>query len=287
MRWRDGRRSGNVEDRRGRRVRGGFGIGGGALLFIILLALLLGENPLVLLDSVGGLPGPAGPEPSSAELSAPSKGLDEGADFISVVLASTEDTWTAVLGEHGRAYREPTLVLFSDMVQSACGFNSAAVGPFYCPPDQQVYIDLSFFDQLSRMGAEGDFARAYVLAHEVGHHVQNLLGISEQVRAAQSRADEVDSNALSVFLELQADCYAGVWAHHAERQRHILESGDIQEGLAAAAAVGDDRLMRRAGRAVRPESFTHGTSEQRADWLRRGLSEGTLEACDTFNAARR
>jgi len=206
---------------------------------------------------------------------------DEQADFISVVLADTEDTWTSIFRQQGGQYVPPGLVLFSDMVRSACGFNSAAVGPFYCPPDRKVYIDLSFFRDLSRMGGNGDFARAYVLAHEVGHHVQNLLGISEKVQSMQSRMRETEANALSVRLELQADCFAGVWAYHAD-QRQILESGDIEEGLAAAAAVGDDRLMKMSGRAVSPASFTHGTSEQRASWLKRGLSAGNLQACDTF-----
>ncbi len=275
MRWKTGRRSTNVEDRRGRRLGGGLKLGSGATLLIIVLALFLGQDPLQFLETAGEFSVPATDQTAGI--------TDEQAEFISVVLADTEDTWTCLFGQEGRQYAPPTLVLFSDLVQSACGFNSAAVGPFYCPPDRKVYIDLSFFRDLSRLGGQGDFARAYVLAHEVGHHVQNLLGISDQVTALQSSVTQAQADALSVRLELQADCLAGVWAHHADRQRQILESGDIEEALAAAAAVGDDRLLKMSGRAVTPESFTHGTSEQRARRLRTGLSSGSLQACDTFS----
>ncbi len=275
MRWKTGRRSTNVEDRRGRRLGGGLKLGSGATLLIIVLALFLGQDPLQFLETAGEFSVPATDQTAGI--------TDEQAEFISVVLADTEDTWTCLFGQEGRQYAPPTLVLFSDLVQSACGFNSAAVGPFYCPPDRKVYIDLSFFRDLSRLGGQGDFARAYVLAHEVGHHVQNLLGISDQVNALQSSVTQAQADALSVRLELQADCLAGVWAHHADRQRQILESGDIEEALAAAAAVGDDRLLKMSGRAVTPESFTHGTSEQRARRLRTGLSSGSLQACDTFS----
>jgi predicted metalloprotease len=210
---------------------------------------------------------------------------DEGAEFVSVVLADTEDTWTGVFRTEGRSYREPTLVLFTGAVESACGFAQAAVGPFYCPGDQKVYIDLAFYEDLkNRFRAPGDFAQAYVIAHEVGHHVQNLLGISSRVQAARARASEADGNALSVLLELQADCFAGVWGHHANRTRQLLEEGDIEEGLTAASAIGDDRMQRQAGRYVTPESFTHGSSEQRVRWFRRGLEEGNLGACDTFSS---
>ena len=198
-----------------------------------------------------------------------------------------EDTWPGLLQPTGARYTPPKLVLFSQMVESACGLGEAASGPFYCPADQKVYIDLSFFNELGRMGAPGDFAQAYVIGHEVGHHVQNLLGISDKVREMQSRGGEAEANALSVMLELQADCFAGVWAHQANKQRQMLEPGDVEEGLQAAASIGDDRLMRMAGRAVQPESFTHGTSEQRAQWLRTGLSTGDCEACDTFSRMRR
>jgi predicted metalloprotease len=207
------------------------------------------------------------------------------ADFVTVVLGSTEDTWGEIFAASGQTYREPGLVLFTDMVQSACGTNSAATGPFYCPPDQKVYIDLGFFRELERIGGAGDFAQAYVLGHEVGHHVQNLVGTTGAVRQAQARSgDRGEANRLSVLLELQADCYAGVWAHQINRRGGavVLEPGDVEEGLRAAAAIGDDRLMRSAGRAANPESFTHGTSEQRASWLRRGLQTGSVEACDTF-----
>jgi predicted metalloprotease len=275
MRWRTGRRSTNVEDRRGRRLGGGLKLGGGATLLIIVLALFLGQDPLQFLETAGEFSVPATDQIAGI--------TDEQAEFISVVLADTEDTWTYLFGQEGRQYAPPTLVLFSDAVQSACGFNSAAVGPFYCPPDRKVYIDLSFFRDLSRLGGQGDFARAYVLAHEVGHHVQNLLGISDQVNALRNSLAQAQANALSVRLELQADCLAGVWAHHADRQRQILESGDIEEALATAAAIGDDRLLKMSGRAVTPESFTHGTSEQRARWLRAGLSSGSLQACDNFS----
>ena len=202
-----------------------------------------------------------------------------------MVLASTEDTWPRILSPKGVRYVRPKLVLFSDAVESACGFAESAVGPFYCPPDSKVYLDLSFFHQLQRLGAPGDFAEAYVVAHEVGHHVQNLMGISDAVVTLRRRADRGQSNALSVLTELQADCFAGVWAHHANDGRHLLEAGDVEQGLQAAAAIGDDRLQRRAQGRVAPESFTHGSSQQRVEWLRRGLQQGTLDACDTFGSA--
>jgi hypothetical protein len=261
-------------------------LGGGALLVILLIAFLTGEDPTQLLDAVnppqvsvdggGAYPSGGGDRPT-----------DEGADFVSVVLADTEDTWNALFAQRGERYREPNLVLFSDAVSSACGFNSAAVGPFYCPADDKVYLDLSFFADLHRrFGAPGDFAQAYVIAHEVGHHVQNLLGISDQVHRLRSRAGRAEANALSVRMELQADCLAGVWGYHANRQRRMLEPGDVEEGLRAAAAIGDDRLQRQAGGYVHPESWTHGSSEQRVRWLRRGLESGRMEVCDTFEADR-
>ncbi|MEN8143647.1 MAG: neutral zinc metallopeptidase [Gemmatimonadota bacterium] len=282
MRWKQGRRSSNVEDRRGA-SRPGVRFGGGAVLIMIVLALVFGVDPTPLLQGLvqGDSPG----LPSSTGGGIPAN--DEEAQFISVVLASTEDTWADIFSASGASYAAPTLVLFTDAVRSACGVNSSQTGPFYCPPDQKVYIDLGFFRQLSQMGGSGDFAAAYVLGHEVGHHVQNLLGTSAAVRQAQSRASRVEANQLSVLMELQADCYAGVWAHHAERRSRILEPGDVEEALGAAAAIGDDRLQQRSGRGVQPESFTHGTSEQRAQWLRAGLSAGTLDRCDTFAAAGR
>ena len=281
MRWRKGRRSQNIEDRRGTRAMSrGVKVGGGMGVVILLAALLLGQDPGQILGMLEGTPQPASPQPTST-------GTDEEADFVSVVLADTEDTWSGLFDQIGRRYRPPRLVLYNDRVQSACGFGSAAAGPFYCPGDYKVYIDLGFFRELRRLGAEGDFARAYVLGHEVAHHVQNLLGTMEKVNHLRSRVSRADGNALSVLTELQADCYAGVWAHHAHKQRNILERGDIDEGLAAAAAVGDDRLQRMAGRGVHPESFTHGTSQQRAHWFRTGLQSGSLSACDTFTQAAR
>jgi predicted metalloprotease len=211
----------------------------------------------------------------------------EEADFVSVILADTEDTWSVLLPEQGLNYRAPNLVMFSNYVQSACGMTSSATGPFYCPGDQKVYIDLDFFHTLNQMGAHGDFARAYVIGHEIGHHVQNLIGTSGKVRQLQMRKGKVDANALSVLMELQADCYAGVWAHQANKRRNLLEPGDEEEGLNAAASIGDDRLLRRSGRHVSPDAFTHGSSEQRVYWLRKGLETGDMNACNTFATAPR
>ncbi|MEZ5593105.1 MAG: neutral zinc metallopeptidase [Gammaproteobacteria bacterium] len=283
MRWRQGRRSSNVEDRRGRgpigRMSKGAKLGGGMTLIIILIGLFLGQDPMALLQMLNGSGGVSAPTQTTS--TAPSAN-DEEADFISVVLADTEDVWKQIFAASGEQYRPPTLVLFTDVVQSACGTNSAATGPFYCPPDQNVYIDLGFFQELARLGAPGDFARAYVLGHEIGHHIQNLLGTEAQVRQARSRASQAQANALSVRLELQADCYAGVWAHHAHQQRQVLEQGDIEEGLTAASAIGDDRLQRQAGRRVNPDSFTHGSSAQRVEWFKRGLQTGSVRECNTF-----
>jgi predicted metalloprotease len=287
MKWRDARRSENVEDRRGMRVgRTGAGIGGAGLLLILLVSLLTGQNPLELLQQVG-------PMPDSAQVGSGGSGVpstaasDEAADFVRAVLGDTEDTWGRIFAASGRRYAEPGLVLFTDAVESACGFGSAAVGPFYCPGDSKVYLDLSFFEELSRrFGAPGDFAAAYVVAHEVGHHVQKLLGIEEQVSRLRRRAGETEANALSVRVELQADCFAGVWGHHAAR-RDLLEEGDVEEGLRAAAAIGDDRLQRRSRGYVTPDSFTHGSSAERVEWLTRGLRGGDLQRCDTFAAVSR
>jgi hypothetical protein len=289
MRWRDGRRSQNVEDRRGGRSGlggGGLRLGGGGILLLLVGAWLLGVNPLQVLSLLagGGSETISLPDPSAA---APAAGAakDEGADFVSVVLADTEDTWSLLFEQAGSRYQPPKLVLFSQLVRSACGTAQSAMGPFYCPLDQAVYIDLDFYRELrDRFGAPGDFAQAYVIAHEVGHHVQTLLGTSEQVRAAQQRAGEAQANQLSVRLELQADCYAGVWAHHAHRARQVLEAGDVEEGLGAAAAIGDDRLQQQTQGQVVPESFTHGSSRQRVEWFSRGLETGSLERCDTFRS---
>lgn len=291
MRWRDSRRSTNVEDRRGRRVSGGgFKIGGGVGLLILLAVVLLGGDPLQFLgalvgDGGGGTAGPRVPVEGTATAAD-----DEAAEFTKSVLAMTEDTWGEVFSEAGRQYRPPVLVMFTDATRSACGFGSSATGPFYCPPDERIYIDLGFFRDLAQMAgitsAEFDFAAAYVIAHEVGHHVQNLLGTSDEVRQAQARSPG-DANRLSVLLELQADCFAGVWANRARTLggESVLEPGDVEEGMRTAAAIGDDRLARNAGRSVSPESFTHGTSEQRRSWLETGLESGDPKACDTFAQA--
>ncbi len=280
MRWRGGRRSTNVEDRRGRAVSSGAKLGGGATLIVIVIALLLGKDPSELLSLVGGGTNTV-QQPVNTQVN------DEAADFVSVVLADTEDTWSALFSQRGGRYEPPRLVLFTDSVQSACGMSTAATGPFYCPGDRQVYIDLSFFRELHKLGAPGDFAQAYVLGHEIGHHLQTLLGTEREVRKAQRQASKKQSNALSVLMELQADCYAGVWAHHAHRQRNILEPGDLKEGLTAAASIGDDRLQRMAGRAVNPDAFTHGTSKQRVQWFKIGLDQGNVDKCNTFSQASR
>jgi len=277
MRWRGGRRSGNVQDRRG---RGGMIAGGGiGAVVITIIALLLGVDPDTTMMSGGGTPAgevaPGAPDQF--------RGVDDEADMISVVLADTEDTWNAIFAQQGATYREPELVLFEDVVHSACGMAQSAVGPFYCPADEQVYLDLSFFHELSeRFGAPGEFARAYVVAHEVGHHVQTLLGISDDVRAAQARSSQRESNAIQVRMELQADCLAGVWAHHAQRERQVVEPGDIEDALRAASAIGDDRLQRETQGRIVPESFTHGTSAQRMQWFSNGFESGNPDRCDTF-----
>ncbi|MEP7312852.1 MAG: neutral zinc metallopeptidase [Pseudomonadota bacterium] len=285
MRWRDGRRSGNVEDYRGRGGGGFGGGGGGGLKFgiggliAIAAAYFLGVDPrmiMSLLDATGGAPA----EVANPETSAPQ---DEAGDFMSAVLADTEDTWGQIFTAGGATYSPPRLRLFEGGTQTGCGAASADVGPFYCPADQRVYIDLGFYRELaSRFQAPGDFAQAYVLAHEVGHHVQNLLGTADKVRAAQQRASESERNQLQVRMELQADCYAGIWANHAERSRQILESGDIEEALGAAAAVGDDLIQKRMQGHVEPETFTHGTAAQRQKWFQAGFQGGQVKDCDTF-----
>jgi uncharacterized protein len=285
MRWSGRRESTNVEDQRGRfSMRGGAGIGCGGFLVVLILAWLFGADPQQLLSLLGGLQQSA---PTAGDRVAPAgQPQDELGKFAAVVLADTEDTWNRIFSETGGRYEEPKLVLFSRAVASACGYASSASGPFYCPGDHKLYLDLAFFDELDRrFGAPGDFAQAYVIAHEVGHHVQNLLGISERVRALQERArSEEEINALSVRLELQADCFAGVWGYTANRDRRLLDPGDVEEGLAAAAAIGDDTLQRRSQGDVTPETWTHGSSEMRAQWFRRGLQTGDPQACDTFGA---
>jgi predicted metalloprotease len=280
MRWESGRRSTNIQDRRGMSgtaMAGGGGIG--MLILILIISFVSGQNPLELLQQAEQ----TAPASDAAPGAAPPAD-DPQAQMVSAVLADTEDTWRRIFRDNGGTYEDPHLILFEGQVRSACGLASSAVGPFYCPGDRNVYLDLTFFRELDqRFGAPGDFAQAYVVAHEVGHHVQTLLGTSSRVNAARARASEAEGNELSVRQELQADCYAGVWAHHANR-RNWLEAGDVEEGLRAAAAIGDDRLQRRSQGYVVPESFTHGSSEQRQRWLQRGMQSGDIRECDTFSA---
>jgi len=277
------RQSSNIEDRRGMRpVRTGVGLSLGGVLFLVVLSLL-GINPLPFLGVATKAPEVQMQESAQPYQETPQETAMR--EMTAVVLADTEETWNAILPQYGVQYVAPTLVLFDGMVASACGTAESAMGPFYCPLDQKVYIDMSFYNDLSqRFGAPGDFAQAYVIAHEVGHHVQNLAGTAEKVHAAQQRATKVEANELSVRMELQADCYAGVWAHHAARSRQLLEAGDVEEGLNAASAIGDDRLQHMSQGRVVPDAFTHGSSEQRVRWFRKGMETGSLEACDTFSA---
>ena len=282
MRWRTGRRSSNIEDRRRIRVPRKAAGGGLGIIVIALVAMYFGVDPSVILNQQS----PTSNSVSTYTTSTPiSQAENELADFVSVVLADTEDTWHVLFNKIGKAYREPNLVLFSGAVESACGYAQAAMGPFYCPADQKVYIDLSFYRDLkNRYQAPGDFAQAYVIAHEVGHHVQTLLGISDKVQAARRRLNQAGGNKLSVMQELQADCFAGIWAHHANRTRQILEEGDIEEALNAASAIGDDRLQRSSRGYVTPDSFTHGSSRQRVRWFKMGLESGHIQDCNTFRA---
>jgi len=278
VRWKKARRSSNVEDRRGGgRVGRPVKLSGGILLIVLLISLLFGQNPIEMLGLLGG-------ETEGSFETAPSHPSDdENAEFVSVVLGDMEDIWFELFSQSNRNYEPAKLVLFSGSAESACGYSTSATGPFYCPADQRVYIDLDFMSDLQSMGASGDFALAYVIGHEVGHHVQNLLGTSTAVRRRQQRASEFEVNRLSVALELQADCYAGVWAHHSRRRGTIAyDEGDFEEGIRTASVIGDDHLQRRAGARVQPESFTHGSSAQRMQWLHQGLSSGNLENCDTF-----
>jgi len=284
MRWQMGRRSTNVEDRRGMGGRGIAGLGGGGLIILVAIALLTGTNPLELLQQITPTGSMVDPSISSGDFSAAEQEL---ADFSSVVLADTEDTWRVLFEQMGRTYQEPGLVLYTGYVESACGFAQAAVGPFYCPGDRKVYLDLSFFEELrARFGAPGDFAQAYVIAHEIGHHVQRLLGIMDQMEEVRGRVSEAQANDLSVRLELQADFFAGVWAYHAQQARQILEEGDIEEALNAASQIGDDRLQMETQGYVVPDAFTHGTAAQRSRWFLRGYQTGDISQGDTFNAAK-
>lgn len=289
VKWRGRRQSRNVDDRRGAAVAGGSGIllmllrfivgrfGIRGVLFLAMMGggmYMMGINPMAFIQ--GGQVSTGSAEPID----------DETSQFVSTILGQTEDVWSEIFAEAGSTYPPPTLVMFSGQVSSACGFASAASGPFYCPADKRVYLDASFFRELAqRFGAPGDFAAAYVIAHEVGHHVQTITGISAKVRAAQQRASEIESNALQVRMELQADCYSGLWAKRANESGDFLEDGDIEEGLRAAAAIGDDAIQRNAGRHVTPESFTHGSSEQRVEWFTRGYRTGAVDECDTFNSS--
>lgn len=279
MRWQGRQGSSNIEDRRGVRFGRAGGIGIGTIV-LALVAIYFGQDPSVVLNGLQPSQpteqeGPYQESPEEAQLR----------EFVGVVLADTEQTWGEIFRQAGQTYEQPKLVLFSGAVQSACGMAEAAVGPFYCPGDRKVYIDLSFYQELqSRFGAPGDFAQAYVVAHEIGHHVQTLMGISDRNMAARQRASEAQANALSVRQELQADCFAGIWAHNADQSRQLLEQGDIEEGLNAASAIGDDRLQKQARGYVAPESFTHGSSEQRVRWFKRGFESGSVQSCDTFAA---
>jgi predicted metalloprotease len=277
MRWGDARRSDNVRDARGMRM-GGLGVGG--TLVVLLISYFTGVNPLAML----GLVEETMPSPQQQGVAPPAD--DKSADFIRAILGETEDVWSAQFQRAGRSYAPPALILFSGRVRSGCGAASSATGPFYCPQDQQVYLDLSFFAEMrAHLGGGGDFANAYVVAHEVGHHVQKLLGISDRVeRAARGGQPMEGDGGLSVRLELQADCLAGVWAHDAEQRHHWMEQGDIEEALSTATAIGDDRLQREARGTVVPDSFTHGTSQQRVRWFRTGFDSGSVERCDTFSA---
>lgn len=286
MKWEGNRESDNVEDRRGGDYGGGFGFGGGrsiglgTIVIALVASYFLGINPLTVLNFLSGGPVPQVEQPAQRP-----PANDQMAKFVSVVLADTEDTWTQLFRESGANYAKPTLVLFSGHTPTACGMGQSATGPFYCPGDQKVYIDLSFYRLMQqRFGVSGEFAQAYVIAHEVGHHVQNLMGISAKVEAAQRRSSESQANALSVRLELQADCFAGVWAYHANQARQILEKGDVETALNAASAIGDDALQRQARGEVVPDSFTHGTSAQRVRWFTRGIERGEIQSCNTFQA---
>ena len=293
MKWEGNRQSDNVEDRRdespmgggGFRFGGGRGIGVGTVVVALIAGWIFGINPLTLLGMLsGGMP--EAPVASQSPAQRPPAD-DRMAAFVSTVLADTEDVWKAQFAAQGGTYQEPRLVLFRGATPTACGSGQAAMGPFYCPGDRKVYIDLQFYETMrTRLGAPGDFAQAYVIAHEVGHHVQNLMGTAEKVDAMRQRASPAQSNALSVRMELQADCFAGVWAHHAQRARQVLEQGDLEEALNAAAQIGDDTLQRKSQGTVMPESFTHGSSAQRVSWFKRGMASGSMRDCNTLDAGR-
>ena len=292
MKWEGDRESDNVEDRRGDGGGGGgggFNIGGrgiglGTVAIALVASLVFGVDPGTVLGILGGGGGPAPQVQQQRDPNAP-RATDRESRFVRTTLAYTEDVWTPIFAEQGSTYRAPTLVLFEGRTGTACGAGNAATGPFYCPADQKVYIDLSFFRLMEeRFKVGGEFAQAYVIAHEVGHHVQKLVGVSDQVHRAQAQASETEGNALSVRLELQADCFAGVWAYHTEKKEAFLEQGDIESALATASAIGDDALQRQARGTVVPDSFTHGSSEQRVRWFKRGFEGGDVKQCNTFEA---
>lgn len=284
MRWKTGRRSSNINDRRGIKFSGKAKGGGIGILVVAFIAIYFGIDPSFILQQQEVLSSGSSQENS---VYTPTKSENEQADFISVVLANTEDTWGEIFKGYGETYQQPELVLFTGAVESACGYAQAATGPFYCPADQQVYIDLSFFQDLKNtLDAPGDFAQAYVVAHEIGHHIQKLTGVSEQVHAKRKTLSKTAYNKLSVSLELQADCFAGVWAHHADKMQNILEPGDTKEALHAAAMIGDDRLQEQARGYVVPDSFTHGSSAQRVKWFQQGFNSGDLHTCDTFSRSK-
>ncbi|MBQ0920108.1 neutral zinc metallopeptidase [Hydrogenophaga aromaticivorans] len=296
MKWGNNRQSDQVEDRRsssgggmfggGGRRTGGRSIGLGTIVIALIGGWIFGINPMTILSFLGGAGDLAPSQTQNAPASAPAgKPTDEMGQFVAAVLGGTEDVWMTVFQQSGSQYQKPRLVLFRGAVPTACGTGQSAMGPFYCPGDQKVYIDLSFYETLrSQLGAPGDFAQAYVIAHEVGHHVQNLMGLTQQMEQSRQRVSEREYNALSVRLELQADCFAGIWAHHNHKTNAILEPGDVEEALNAAAAIGDDAIQRKSQGQVVPDSFTHGSSEQRQRWFHKGLETGSVKACDTFNA---
>lgn len=282
MKWSNRRRSSNIEDRRGMRMSRRTGLGSIGTIAVILIAMYLGVDPNTLLQMTGNPP--LGTTQQQTAEYKPTAEEQQLAEFVAVVLADTEDAWNEIFSSSGETYQEPRLVLFTGSVNSACGLAQAAMGPFYCPADSKVYIDLSFYEDLrKRHNAPGDFAQAYVIAHEVGHHVQNLQGISSKVHKARQKLSKEQGNALSVRLELQADCYAGVWAYHTEKAKQVLEQGDVEEALNAASAIGDDRLQKQSRGYVTPDSFTHGSSAQRVRWFKQGMKSGRVQDCDTFN----
>ena len=281
MRWEGRRQSSNVEDRRGQRMKRGAAVGGGGIIMALVAIFLLGQDPAQVMQQMQQQQAQQQKQPQSQGEYRASAEEEKVKDFVSIVLAETEDTWNAVFQKAGYQYKAPKLVLYTGMTPTACGTGQAASGPFYCPGDQKAYLDLSFLNELRRMGAEGEFAVAYVLAHEIGHHIQTITGTSDKVRQFQARASKAQGNAMQVKMELQADCYAGVWANHTQQRTQMLEQGDIEEALAAAAAVGDDTIMKKAGRTPRKEQFTHGTSQQRMEWFARGMQSGEIGACDT------